>query len=76
MSTYFNSFSLNINEGYGISILEVIFMAKLTTDKRSFTLTMNKETYEEVAKIAARERRSVNFILNEYIEAGIKNDAK
>jgi len=43
-------------------------MANLPVDKRSFTLTMDKDDYKKVATIAEKERRSVTFIINEAIK--------
>ncbi|ACV64379.1 CopG domain protein DNA-binding domain protein [Desulfofarcimen acetoxidans DSM 771] len=51
-------------------------MANLPPDKRSFTLTMNKETYEKIAAIAEKERRSVTFMINELIEEALKRREK
>ena len=47
-------------------------MAKLAEGKRSFTLTMETDDYNKIAKISEQERRSVTFIINEAIKDYLK----
>ena len=46
-------------------------MAKLAPDKRSFTLSIKKTTYEQLEKIARAEIRSVTYIINELLEEAL-----
>lgn len=43
-------------------------MAKLAEGKRSYTLTMEKDDYEKISKIAKEQKRSIAFIINEAIK--------
>ncbi|OPX87769.1 MAG: hypothetical protein A4E52_01332 [Pelotomaculum sp. PtaB.Bin013] len=47
-------------------------MANLAPDKRSFSITIKKDLFEKLAEIAEKEKRSVNFIIIELIEQGLK----
>ena len=48
----------------------------LPANKKSIAVTVTRDIYEKLKDIAERERRSVSFIANEYIEQGIKRDGK
>jgi len=48
----------------------------LPADKKSIAVTVTRDIYKKLKDIAERERRSVSFIANEYIEQGIKRDSK
>jgi len=43
-------------------------MAKLAANKKSYSLTIEKEDYAKLEAIAKKERRSVAFIMNEAIK--------
>ncbi len=55
--------------------LEVIYVA-LPPGKKSIAVTVTKENYDKLKKIADRDRRSISFIANEYIEQGLKRDGE
>jgi len=48
----------------------------LPANKKSIAVTVTKDIYQKLKDIADRDRRSISFIANEYIEQGLKRDGK
>ena len=48
-------------------------MAKLAENKKSYSLTIEKEDYANLEVIAKKERRSVAFMINEAIKEYLKS---
>jgi len=48
----------------------------LPADKKSIAVTVTKDIHEKLKEKAVKERRSISFIANEYIEQGLKKDNK
>jgi len=49
-------------------------MAKLAANKKSYSLTIEKEDYAKLETIAKNERRSVAFIINEAVKEYIEKN--
>ena len=54
-------------------VKEVLVMAKLAENKKSYSLTIEKEDYSKLEIIAKKERRSVAFMINEAIKEYLKS---
>jgi len=48
----------------------------ISPDKRSIAVTVTKETYDKLQKIATKNKRSMSYVANEYIEAGLSREGK
>jgi len=48
----------------------------LPKDKRSIAITVKKDVYEILKKIAEGDRRSISFVANDLIERGLRQQGK
>lgn len=48
----------------------------ISPDKKSIAVTVTKEVYAELKKIAAKNKRSISYIANEYVEFGLSQEGK
>ena len=48
----------------------------IPANKKSIAVTVTKDAYRKLKELADKDRRSISFVANEYIEQGLKREGK